>query len=125
MQKERKDPTMNKDIQELIAKINSKDYGKPTLSGHNLNRLITPEVGWLLSCMEKRASTVIMTTKYPQVRQNAQNIMLGAIKTITQEGRAARRWNKRGRTAYYKELARHALRLEKLGKSDTYTLYIP
>lgn len=105
---------MSKDIQELIAKINSKDYGKPTLSGHNLNHLITPEVGWLLTCMDKRTEMVTMTTRNPTNRQTAKNIMHKAISHAVAEGRAARRWTKRGRTNYYQTLARYALRLENL-----------
>jgi hypothetical protein len=108
---------MTDKAQELITKINSKEYGRPILSGRNLNRIITPEVGWLLACMDKRADAIIMRSNNPRMPHMVQGIMTATIKDIARDGKAASSWRRTGRTKYYKTLAGHALDIEKLGET--------
>lgn len=110
---------MTEQAQELITKISSKEYGRPLLSGRNLNRLITPEVGWLLTCMDKRAEAIIMRSNNPLMHPYVRGIMSATIEDIARYGKTASSWRRTGRTKYYKTLAGHALRIEQLGETTT------
>lgn len=110
---------MTEQAQELITKISSKEYGRPLLSGHSLNRLITPEVGWLLTCMDKRAEHLIMRSNNPRMPYMVRGIMTATIKDIARDGKTASSWRRTGRTKYYKTLAGHALDIERLGETST------
>lgn len=110
---------MTEQAQELIAKISSKEYGRPLLSGRNLNKLITPEVGWLLTCMDKRAEHLIMRSNNPRMPHMVRGIMTATIKDIARDGKTASGWRRTGRTKYYKTLAKHALDIERLGETNT------
>ena len=111
---------MTEQAQELITKISSKEYGRPLLSGRNLNRLITPEVGWLLTCMDKRAEHLIMRSNNPRMPHMVRGIMTATIKDIARDGKTASGWRRTGRTKYYKTLACHALDIERLGETNTH-----
>lgn len=110
---------MTEQAQELIAKISSKEYGRPLLSGRNLNKLITPEAGWLLTCMDKRAEHLIMRSNNPRMPHMVCGIMTATIKDIARNGKTASSWRRTGRTKYYKTLAKHALDIERLGETNT------
>ena len=110
---------MTEQAQELIAKISSKEYGRPLLSGRNLNKLITPEAGWLLTCMDKRAEHLIMRSNNPRMPHMVCGIMIATIKDIARNGKTASSWRRTGRTKYYKTLAKHALDIERLGETNT------
>lgn len=110
---------MTEQTQELIAKISSKEYGRPLLSGRNLNKLITPEAGWLLTCMDKRAEHLIMRSNNPRMPHMVRGIMTATIKDIARDGKTASGWHRTGRTKYYKTLAKHALDIERLGETNT------